>query len=45
MPTARRWGRLEVIDEMNLCRNTMKAVPVTAEEIVHWIRADRDGGH
>lgn len=45
----REWAvkrrRLDAIAEMDLYRNTMAAGPVTSEEIVRWIRADRDGGH
>ena len=45
----REWAmkrrRLDAIAEMDLYRETMAADPVTAEEIVRWVRADRDGGH
>lgn len=45
----REWAvkrrRLDAIAEMDLYRNTMAADPVTSDEIVRWIRADRDGGH
>ncbi len=45
----REWAvkrrRLDAIAEMDQYRNTTAADPVTSEEIVRWIRADRDGGH
>ncbi len=37
--------RLDAIAEMDEYRDTMAAEPVTAEEIVRWVRADRDGAH
>ena len=45
----REWAisrrRLDAIAEMDEYRDAMAADPVTAEEIVRWVRADRDGGH
>lgn len=45
----REWAmkrrRLDAIADMDRYRDTMMADPVTAEEIVRWVRADRDGGH
>lgn len=45
----REWAvkrrRLDAIAEMDLYRNTTAADPVTSDEIMRWIRADRDSGH
>ena len=45
----REWAinrrRLDAIAEMDEYRDTMAADPVTTEEIVRWVRADRDGAH
>ncbi len=45
----REWAinrrRLDAIAEMDEYRDTMAADPVTSEEIVRWVRADRDGAH
>lgn len=45
----REWAirrrRLDAAAEMDLYRDAMAANPVTTEEVVRWVRADRDGGH
>ena len=37
--------RLDAAAEMDRLRNEPMAQPVTTDEIVRWIKEDRDGGH
>jgi len=38
-------GRLDAAAETDRLRTAAKAQAVTAEEIVRWVREDRDAGH
>ena len=42
---ARRRRRLDAAAEMDRLRNDAKAVSITSEEIVRWIREERECGH
>ncbi|MCY4342889.1 MAG: hypothetical protein OXE83_04870 [Gammaproteobacteria bacterium] len=41
----RRRRRLDAAADMDRLRNDVGAQAVTAEEVVRWVREDRDAGH
>ena len=41
----RRRRRIDAAAEMDRLRNEVKAAAVTSDEIVRWIRAERERGH
>ena len=41
----RRRRRIDATAEMDRLRNDAKAAAVTSDEIVRWIRAERERGH
>ena len=41
----RRRRRIDAAAEMDRLRNETKAAAVTSDEIVRWIRAERERGH
>ena len=42
---ARNRSRLDAVAEMDRLRNATAMPAISTEEIVRWIREDRDGGH
>ena len=42
---ARKRRRLDAAAEMDLLRKDSATTPVTTEEVVRWIREERDHGH
>ena len=41
----RRRRRIDAAAEMDRLRNDVKAAAITSDEIVRWIRAERERGH
>ena len=42
---ARRRRRIDAAAEMDRLRNDVKAAAVTSDEIVRWVRVERERGH
>lgn len=41
----RRWRRFDAAAEMDRLRNDVEAESITTDEIVRWIREERERGH